>query len=586
MKFPVDQFERFANVLSVETKESGIVRLGSRMLGTQKYLLREIARGFEDDKHFVVVLKGRQLGITTFSLALDLWWQFMHPGFSGTLVTDTEENRDMFRSTLSMYMNGLPKRFRVPLVNHNRTQLVLKNRSRLLYQVAGTRNNGGLGRGKAITYLHGTEISSWGSEEGLASLTASCAETNPLRLFIWESTARGFDMFYEMWRAAEHSKTQNAIFVGWWRNELYRLPKGSALYLAYWDGRMKPEEREWVKEVKALYDFEIEPEQLAWWRWKSAEGVKDELLMMQEFPPLPSLAFISTGSNFFSGGALTAAMTQAVKSKPQRYRMDFGANFYDTRLIRAPVQTADLEVWEEPVAGATYIIGADPAYGSSEWADRFCVSVLRVWADGMETVAEFCSSGINPYQFAWVVCYLGGAYAGATVNLEMNGPGQSVKTEMQNLKRQIQVMPQGAGNGLFDVISSMKSYLWRRQDSLHGPGSTIGWITTQQTKERMLTYMKDYFERGMLKIHGADLLDEMKTLRREGSMIAAAGLAKDDRVIACALACAAYAEQVQPALIMMRRTKEAEAHANETPAITNAAERSVRRWMDAIGMNR
>ena len=48
---------------------------------------------------FFCILKGRQLGITTISLALDLYWHFTHPGLQGTLTTDTEENRDMFRST-------------------------------------------------------------------------------------------------------------------------------------------------------------------------------------------------------------------------------------------------------------------------------------------------------------------------------------------------------------------------------------------------------------------------------------------------------------------------------------------------------
>jgi hypothetical protein len=60
-----------------------------------------------------------------------------------------------------MYMDGLPKEYKIPLVSHNRNQMVLKNRSRMFYQVAGTRNKGTLGRGKAsrsctvLRHLHG-----------------------------------------------------------------------------------------------------------------------------------------------------------------------------------------------------------------------------------------------------------------------------------------------------------------------------------------------------------------------------------------------------------------------------------------------
>jgi hypothetical protein len=183
MNFNQHQFYKFCSQLRIETKEHGLKKMGT-LLGTQTYVMDEITKGLEDDIHHFVILKGRQLGITTISLALDLYWHFTHPGLQGTLTTDTEENRDMFRTTLAMYMEGLPKEYRIPLLAHNRNQLSLKNRSRLFYQVAGLRAKGSLGRGKAITYLHGTETSSWGDEEGLASLLASLAETNPSRLYL------------------------------------------------------------------------------------------------------------------------------------------------------------------------------------------------------------------------------------------------------------------------------------------------------------------------------------------------------------------------------------------------------------------
>ena len=155
-RFNLAHFYEFCKTLQIETKEKGLVRM-DQLLGTQTYVMDEIAKGLEEGIHFFVVLKGRQLGITTISLALDLYWHFLNPGLQGTLTTDTEENRDMFRSTLAMYMDGLPKKYKVPILTHNRNALALKNRSRLFYQVAGLRAKGSLGRGKGITFLHGTE---------------------------------------------------------------------------------------------------------------------------------------------------------------------------------------------------------------------------------------------------------------------------------------------------------------------------------------------------------------------------------------------------------------------------------------------
>lgn len=556
MTFDLNKFYSFCRQLRIETKEQGLRRM-DKLLGTQTYVMNEIAKGLNDDCHFFVILKGRQLGITTISLALDLYWHFTHPGLQGTLTTDTEENRDMFRTTLAMYMDGLPREFKIPQVTHNRNALSLKNRSRLFYQVAGLRAKGSLGRGKAITYLHGTETSSWGDEEGLASLLASLAETNPDRLYLFESTARGFNMFHDMYATAKRARTQRAIFCGWWHNELYMADPNSAVYKTYWDGRLTGEEKEWVRDIKKLYGVEINSRQIAWWRWKLHEGIKDDSLMYQEFPPTEDYAFVMTGTNFFSNARCSDAARSAKNKKFDAYRYAFGANFQDTEVLKSSEKLCTLKIWEEPIDTAYYVIGADPAYGSSDWADRFSIQVFRCYADGIDQVAEFATSELNTYQFAWVIAHLAGAYKNSTLNLEVNGPGQAVINELRNLKRQASVTPiEHGGRELMAVLSHMTNYIWRKNDTLGGISNSIGWLTTHASKERMLNYFKDYFERNILTVHSMDLLEEMKGIVREGGSIGAPGRGKDDRVIAAALATAAYAEQVQPQLLMRRLTRD------------------------------
>ena len=583
MKFNLQQFYAFCSQLKIETKEEGLRKM-DHLLGTQTYVMDEIAKGLDDDVHFFVILKGRQLGITTISLALDLYWHFTNPGLQGTLTTDTEENRDMFRSTLSMYMEGLPKEYKIPLLAHNRNQLSLRNRSRLFYQVAGTRSKGTLGRGKAITYLHGTETSSWGDEEGLASLLASLAETNPMRMYIFESTARGFNMFHDMYVTAKRAKTQRAIFCGWWRNEFYAADPKSDVYKVYWDGKLTSEEKEWTKDIKKLYNVEINSRQMAWWRWKMTEGIKDDSLMYQEFPPTEDYAFVMTGTSFFSNSRCTDAAKIAKKIQPDFYRYTMGSYFQDTEVIKSTERLATLSVWEEPIDSAYYVIGADPAYGSSDWADRFCIQVFRCYADGMEQVAEFATSEMNTYQFAWVIAHLAGAYKNSTLNLEVNGPGQAVINELRNLKRLAAAQGGRVGRDLLDVLGSMQNYIWRRNDTLGGMSNSIGWLTTSATKERMLNYMKDYFERGMMAIYSMDTIEEMKTMVRDGGSIEATGRNKDDRVIASALAAAAYAEQVQPRLIAQKITRDVSRKQEDFTPEQIAVGRSVSDYLKRIGI--
>ena len=581
MKFDLDRFYRFCAQLKIESKEDGLIPM-NKPLGTQTYVMEEIAKGLDDDIHFFVILKGRQLGITTISLALDLYWQFTHPGWQGTLVADTEENRDMFRSTLGMYMEGLPKEFKIPLVAHNRNQMVLKNRSRIFYQIAGNKSR--LGQGKAITYLHGTETASWGNEEGLASLLASLAEKNPERLYMFESTAQGFNMFHDMYKTAKFAKTQKAIFCGWWRNEYYSVEADSPMYKVYWDGKLTGEEKEWTKEIKKLYGYEVNSRQMAWWRWKMAEGIKDESLMYQEFPPTEDYAFVMTGTSFFSNSRCTEAAKIAKKTVPDCYRYTFGQHFQDTQVLRSTERLGTLRIWEEPDDKGYYVIGADPAYGSSDWADRFCIQVYRAYSDGLEQVAAFATSEMNTYQFAWVIAHLAGAYKNSTLNLEVNGPGQAVINELRNLKRLAANMGNSMGASLMNVYASMTNYIWRKNDSLGGMSSSMGWLTTSATKERMLSYMKDYFERGMMDILDMDTIEEMKTVVRDGGSIEASGRNKDDRVIASALAAAAFAEQVQPQLIGRKITRlVSKVEQNFTPEQLSVG-RNVSDYLKKIGV--
>jgi hypothetical protein len=170
--------------------------------------------------------------------------------------------------------------------------------------------------------------------------------------------------------------------------------------------------------------------------------------------------------------------------------------------------------------------------------------------------------------------------------LEINGPGQAVINELRNLKRQAVAMGNKMGSDLMDVLSHMQNYIWRRNDNMSGPTNSIGWMTNAATKERMLSYMKDYFERGMMTIYSEDLLEEMKTIVRDSGTIQASGRNKDDRVIASALACAAFAEQLQPRLIQQRITRDLsrkqEAHAGQG-AVGDVAQKKVSTYLKSIG---
>jgi len=584
-------FAQFLGALKINSKERGRIALGPSLLGTQRRLFEQIQMGLAEDVHEFVILKARQLGVSTALLAWDMYYAFNYPGTPGVIVTHDEPSREQFRALLEMYYEGLPGEWQQPIVQHNRNQLVLGNGSMLQYKVAGLKETSSkaLGRSSAVSFGHMTETAYWGDPEQIHSLKAAMAEKNPMRFFAWESTANGFNAFNEMWEEAKQAVTIRAVFISWWHNENYRVARGSRVWRQYWGlkGRATEQERDWVKRVKKEYDFDLDDEQLAWYRWIRAEKVTDEMAMFAEYPTLPDEAFVATGSKYFTGQSMSEAYRRVLgEPKNQSFRLQFGAEFTDTTLIDVNDRVATLRVWEEPQAGAYYVLGADPAYGSSDGADRFCATVLRAYANRLEQVAEFCTVDLSPYTFAWLIVYLAGAYRPCLYNIEINGSGTAVIQEIDNLRRMSgrSIIP-GQAKTMRDVVKNMSEFLYAREDSISGRPMGKHTLTTERIKETYMGLLKDNFERGIFTPHSRYLLDEMKTIIRDGGSIAAQGDAKDDRVIASALAVKAWNDQLRMKLIAQNVVwvPPEQRIERETPPDTVLG-RSVRSYLQAYGV--
>lgn len=584
MEFSIERFESFCASLRIDTKERG--RIPFKWLGTQRYLANEIARGLKSDIHTFVVLKGRQIGISTIALAWDLYWISKYPGLQGAIVTDTDENRELFRSYLEQYLATLPRTHRAPIARHNRVQLILKNNSRLVYMVAGLKKKGELGRAKAVNYMHATECSSWGDEEGFASLMNTLAQMNPQRLYLFESTARGYNVFYDAWRVASDSPSQRAIFIGWWRNELYQWGEDTLQYRQFWDGAPTSDERVWIAEVWERYHVNITPAQLAWWRWYVGEHMKgDEMLALQEMPPTEDYAFQLSGSKFFSAERVNLAHKAARAKQPKYYRYDFGLNFEDTRFLETNEDNAEVVIWEAPAEAGQYVLGADPAYGSSEWADEFAATMGRGYADRFEQVLEVGATHYNEQQFAWVLAHLAGWYgaspkAEALLILEMLGPGGAVYNELKNLRERAASLSHGDPRlGAFDVVARIRDYLWHRQDSLTGHFA-YQWQTNAREKNRMMTTLRAYFEREMLTLNSVPCLQQFRNIHRMGDKIGGEGRAKDDRVIALAMAVIGWNDWIMREMLFAGRTYHAEHRPQEELRQFSVVEHSVLKFLE------
>ena len=573
-----DAYEAFRDVIRIDSKDKGVCKLEPYL--AQRMFLDGIFEGLAEDKHNFTCLKSRQLGISTQAWLLDLFWAGMHPGLKGAIVLHTTEARAFAKLTIERYLKSITDdapEFGFPVAtHHNIHQLVLENGSSLTYLVAGVKKgkgSGGLGRMQGLNFIHATEMSSWVDKEGLVSLQQTLSSQFPNRLYIWESTARGFNIFHDMWEAAKTDPTQVGIFIGWWAKESQQHARGTAMFEKYGTRPLTEEEREKIARVKKLYDFDITSEQLSWYRWVLDPSARDEEdgteikavsreLIQQEQPWTEDEAFIMTGSHFFAAKKLSENVADAKKIKLSGYNYYIGRDF--TSIIVEPtkqVHRAHLKVWEDPQPGASYVIAADPAFGQSANANQYVVEVFRVFADCLEQVAEFAIVQLDTRQFAWIIAHLCGAYNNSRLIMEINGPGYAVLQafrEMENWLREGWMRETNQEGGLTNVYWNIRQHVLRRIDDLKQNPSAFHWKTTDQNKVELMEFMKGLYNDGTLNIRSIEALAEMKRIVRDGRKVAGEGESRDDRPVAIALACRAWEDGEKRRLKAMGRTRDAE----------------------------
>ena len=311
---------------------------------------------------------------------------------------------------------------------------------------------------------------------------------------------------------------------------------------------------------------------------------------MQEYPWTEHQAFQASGSQFFSSLELSRLyQEQNAIPEPEYYRLTFRDNFIETEVQSANIKTATLKVWDNPAKHGFYVLGADPAYGSSDNADGFVISVWRVWADRAQQVAEYVDYDITTSQFAWAIAYLAGAYGPCTFNLEVSGPGHAVLNEILNMRKERTFGLASSRPVLKDVLGSMRDFLYRKYDSINGSTNAVHTHTNYQMKERMMNTYRDYVERKMAVPVSRELISEMTAVQRlAGAAPAAPDHRKDDRVIAAALAILAWNDQVRSKLMVQgmiyENTQQLEAERSSMQGMQIAGPRMVRQYMKDLGI--
>ena len=173
-----------------------------------------------------------------------------------------------------------------------------------------------------------------------------------------------------------------------------------------------------------------------------------------------------------------------------------------------------LRVWEEPVPGRAYIIGADVAEGLIH-GDFSCADVIEHLTG--KQVAQW-HGHIDPDLYATVLYWLGVRYNTAWLAVERNNHGISTLTELNKSRYPllyVEMIPEPPGK----------------------PRKRFGWLTNRSTKPLCIDNLVSILREYKHGIQSEQTFGEMLTyiLNEDGSMGAQEGL-NDDRVMSLAIA--------------------------------------------------
>jgi hypothetical protein len=334
-----------------------------------------------------IILKARQLGITTCIAARFFLDTITHPGTVSVQVAhDQRAAEELFR-IVHRFLENLPEallREALPTSRANVRQLIFPRLdSEYRVETAADRE---AGRGLTIRNLHASEVARWPDDpaETLASLRAAVPPGGQIAL---ESTPNGAGgCFYDEWqRARETGYVQH--FFPWWWEESYRVAPAEPLLL-------RPDELDLMRRCG------LDMSQVAFRRQIAANF---RGLATQEYVEDAESCFLVSGECVFDREALAVALRLAAPASASR---DNG------RLL----------IWWPPSAQARYIIGVDPA-GGGTLGDYACAQVID------RHTAMQCAElhgHFTPAELAKRVAGLGREYNQALLAVERNNHGHAV----------------------------------------------------------------------------------------------------------------------------------------------------------------
>ena len=349
--------------------KSGSLQRRCRLNKLQEQLAELDAQALREGRPLrLIILKPRQKGCSTFSTAI-LYHRLSNRVQVGCIVGGAHTQGENLLRMVETYADN------DDFAGENKARVSVgagtanwPSGSRIEQQTA---RNPEVGRSGTYQVLVCTEVARW-SEEGVANAAGilsgllKCVPALPETLVILESTAMGASGdFYERYGAALTPEEWQAGGDG--------FVKVFAPWFVFPDSVREPGLEEitgpldyTTDEREKAQDYDLSPQQVAWWRWALREecgGDPDKF--QQDYPWDEETAFLSSGRLRFDAGRLKVMKERAMGTKVEHGCLDMQEDGH-VSFRPAAVGDAWVWMWERPLDGCRYNLPVDPMTGITQ----------------------------------------------------------------------------------------------------------------------------------------------------------------------------------------------------------------------------
>lgn len=508
--------------LKIATKEDGLIPF---TLNEVQLLLEDITVDIEARGLLVrlLILKARQEGVSTYSTGKSFWKTSNNKNKYAAIIThEPPATQELFNMQKRFYRNLEPE-FKAETKYNNAKILEFNNDegtgldSSVKVATAGVKD---FGSGQMIHFLHISELSKWPreNEEDLLTSLFQCVPDAKDTSIVIESTAKGVGgEFYKMYWAARYmyeiyledgiakwkitinkdadpANIYSAIFIPWFVFKKYSMDVFEGF-------ERTAEEKLLVKR------FGISDRQLVWYRYVLANKCKgNKKIRDQEYPCTARSAFLGSGTPAFDIEQLIELKKKCV---PPIKKLVY--NHAKRAIIPDP--EGNIDVWDMPRNGCSYLISADIAEGLVHGD----FDSATVWNHMTKKQVAHFHGHMSPFKFAYLLFRLGLMYNAAWLVPERNNHGMAVVEKLLELEYP---------NIYIEVIP----------DPPHKPRKRFGWFTSKKNRPLIIDTLIDDVADGTHGICCPETFMEMMNFRRQddGKIEADPGTF-DDRVLDAAI---------------------------------------------------